>query len=994
MIPEMEKNPPALVTPSEMNTNKNQADVRASLNKRTLKKRINRTVYMTSFASILLFSIAVLICATILLKPISLFASNLISNTVAREMNAEAFLRQYSIGSLTEFNSTDEKSQDWVRSMESITKLESYLQMENLNIHNNSTEFKKDPDMKVFLDTIFDLFHLHIEIEGKSIYSNREQLIPWDGFSPIEWLLRLYTVESSQPLLNKEQVEIGKVSAMVAPQFMLILFFALAFLSLFLMFIALLISRLIGRLFAIPLLKPIDQLIIRMNEISMESMVSGNQIILNKPLQEIEQLANATNLIMNKMADYSEKLQQQKNVLEAQNEELEAQNEELATSELRLQEAQKQLILSGNSMRNLLNNAGQGFLTFGSNLLVDPEYSNECRQLFGEEIQDKSFSVLISLGDLEQERFLNSLLHKLFTEKDKHKRSIYFPLLSEEIILNHRYIHLDYKMIQGTLGELEESIMVIMTDITEKRELQSQMETERLILKMVVKVIVNYGDFMDCVRDFKQFYEVELNDLLLKNESVKSKLLTLFRDIHTYKGNFSQFGLTYVVQKLHASESEMSELIKIADSLNQEELFIHIRTLRIHDWLGEDMDILFSILGESFFNQEDLLMVDKSKIMEIERKMLTLLSPNECKMLIPDLRKLRFKSFKELLKAYPEYVEGLADRMEKFIEPIEITGGDFLADTEQYYDFSRSLIHVFRNIIDHAIEGPEERVLAGKKESATIHCRIMLIANQIVIELADDGVGIDPTLIRRNAISKGIGTEEEIDLLSDQAVVELVFHDEFSTKSLIDDVSGRGIGLSSVKAEVEKLQGQVEVMTEVGRGTTFRFTFPYEELSSFPDIEYPHSLQPCIEITKKYLTQFAHLSVHAAPEFELLKQERLKLKKVTSFVGFRGAIEGIFVITVDEPLLQEMVKVIVLDPVAPEEMEVLVEDTLAETSNIILGNSIRMFEYFADFMIMDPPITIFTEGASIRYNDSDIWTCALDCEHGTMQICFVIMKRG
>jgi two-component system chemotaxis sensor kinase CheA len=960
--------------------------------RRTLKKRISRTIYLASGISIMLFGLAVLVGFTFLLKPISSFASNFIISSVVREMNSESFLRQYELTSLSQFDSTQPYASDWVRSMDNLTKLETYIPLPDKKPLDGQQT--KEINKFIMFNQDFNFIELHIELNGKIIYTNESQLMKMDESQIMRHLISFYTAENTAPLVDKSGVEIGRVRAMVAPQFTVALFGAFVGMFLMLVFISLLISRFIGKLISIPVLNPLDQLITRMREISQESTAMDSKIELKRPLREIESLAEATNVIMYKMKDFSEKLQQQKDVLEDQNEELEAQNEELTTSKQLLQSAQHQLIRSGKSIRNLLDNAGQGFLTFGTDLKVDPDYSLECSSIFGREIGGVSFAELLGEGDEEQQRFLENLLQKLFTEPDKQKRSIYFPLLTDEIVINYRNIRLDYKMIQSTEDASAESIMVILTDITEKRELQSQMEHERNILKMVVKVIVNYGDFMDCVRNARVFYEFELPELLRSEDSVKTKLLSLYRDTHTYKGNFAQFGLVKVVERLHDAETKLSQLIRRADELTQEELAACIADLHIEDWLTDDMAVLQSVLGDSFFNQEDLLMIDKTKIMEIERKMLAVLSPNECKLLLPDLRKLRYKPFRELFKTYPEYVNGLAERMEKFIHPITITGGDFAADTETYYDFSRSLIHVFRNMIDHAVEPVDVRAEAGKDEAAAISCHIELNGGGIMMELSDDGTGIDAAAIRKRLADKGICTREAAEQLTDQEAISFIFHDEFSTKDHVSDISGRGIGLSSVKAEVEKLGGSIEVFTEVGKGTMMRFQLPYEELTSEQLITYPETLNPSIETTRHYLEQFAGLPLRADDSFERYAADKLTLKTVTAFVGMKGAVEGFFVMTVDEPLSREMVRGIVIDQMDPEEEEKLVEDTLAETANIVLGNSLKIFGPLSEYMIMEPPITIYTEGASVKYADSDIWTSTFEGNHGSMQISFVIMKRG
>src|SRR3954470_5546228 len=103
------------------------------VNKRTLKKRIARTVYAASFLSIFLFSITVLIGLNIFLQPVSGFFSNIISNTITREMNSESFLHEQQIVKLTEFDSQAPQAKEWLQSMEHITKLESYIPVESLN---------------------------------------------------------------------------------------------------------------------------------------------------------------------------------------------------------------------------------------------------------------------------------------------------------------------------------------------------------------------------------------------------------------------------------------------------------------------------------------------------------------------------------------------------------------------------------------------------------------------------------------------------------------------------------------------------------------------------------------------------------------------------------------------------------------------------------------------------------------------------------------------
>ncbi len=961
------------------------------INRRTLKKRIRRTIFFSSFINIVIFAIIVLIVTSVIFKPIAHLSSGFIGSTIANDMNSKAFLLNQEIDSLTSFNPNSTQGAIWKDTMARMANLQYFIPKETYN------KLTEDPEVSSFiLDSNFNFVNIHVVLEGKEIYTNQENMLQRMG-GGINKLLRFYTVESTFPLLDEEGQPVGEVTAAIDPQVTVFLFMSVAFIFLALVLVALCITALISKLLTIPIITPLNQLTAKFRAIAQEGTDASSlsQITLQRPLREVESLLDSTNMILHRMGGYNELLQNQKQILEEQNEELEAQNEELTETKLIIQEAQAKLYHSGRSVRNLLDNAGQGFLTFGADLLIDQEYSLECKHIFDREIYNEPYPALIRsfCGDDEQLVFLNNIMGRIFMEQDSGKRSIYLSLLPDEMAVRQRQIHFSYKMIHDPVNS-QETLMVIMTDITEKRNLQNQMENERNILKMVVKVVVNYGDFRECERDFKNFYEVGLQDILTRGDSSRAMLMDIYRELHTYKGNFAQFGLLHIIHTLHDAETKLADWIKKADSLSLNDLVQMLKELRIPAWLQEDMSTLKSILGEAFFNQEDSVLVDKSKIMEIEKKMLTILSPNECKLLLPDLRKLRYKPFTELLKSYPEYVMGLAERTEKFIHPFEIEGEEVLTDTDKYYDLSRSLVHIFRNIVDHAIEPLEERVAAGKDEYARIVCKVSLVQDQIRIAISDDGRGILWTDIRDKAAAKGMVDPDKALTMSERDWIRLIFSEEFSTKDQVTELSGRGMGLSSVLSEVHKLEGRIEVVTEAGKGTEFLFTLPYQEVTGLPQLELSLMIQPLIEKTKDYFARFVKITVTSETDFTRNPTDKISLKKVTSFVSLKGAIEGMFVMTIDEELSHTMVRNIAIDPLSPEEISEYTEDNLAETANIILGNSIRMFEDLQDYILMEPPITLFTAGAAIKYSDAEIWTCRMNAAEGEMLISFVMMKKG
>ncbi len=143
------------------------------------------------------------------------------------------------------------------------------------------------------------------------------------------------------------------------------------------------------------------------------------------------------------------------------------------------------------------------------------------------------------------------------------------------------------------------------------------------------------------------------------------------------------------------------------------------------------------------------------------------------------------------------------------------------------------VMHIIRNAIDHGIESPEERSLLGKDSEATIRIAAYPSGNEIKLEIEDDGRGIDLLTIKRKAVEKGLYTEEEIENLSEQEIINIIFYPGFSTSEVVTQVSGRGVGMDVVKSNIEKINGVISVDTRPGEGTKFLFKIPIT-LSAFP----------------------------------------------------------------------------------------------------------------------------------------------------------------
>jgi len=343
---------------------------------------------------------------------------------------------------------------------------------------------------------------------------------------------------------------------------------------------------------------------------------------------------------------------------------------------------------------------------------------------------------------------------------------------------------------------------------------------------MVVKAIIYHDDLLECIEDFRNFYNYEFKEILFSSRGLDEILAEILRQIHTFKGNFSQFDSASVVGKLHRLESLLLETRDQVTGFDQKYLLQILQQSQLQTCLEDDLNVIRKFMGDEFFNKKDTFIINKEKLLEFEQAIYEILPPAEYQLVLPLLRSLRFRPFKELLKSYPEYVQKMAQRLDKQVYSFVIEGDDLLVDRDYYHQFARSLVHVFRNCVDHGLENAEARAIQGKEEIGSIRCSIQCKGDRILISISDDGTGIDLDDLRRRAIDIGIYTPDEANYCTEQQLLELIFCREFSTQTEVSLISGRGVGLSAVKAELENIGGRVTVSSHSQVGTEFLFDLP------------------------------------------------------------------------------------------------------------------------------------------------------------------------
>ncbi|WAM35013.1 chemotaxis protein CheA [Caldicellulosiruptor morganii] len=347
---------------------------------------------------------------------------------------------------------------------------------------------------------------------------------------------------------------------------------------------------------------------------------------------------------------------------------------------------------------------------------------------------------------------------------------------------------------------------------------------------LVFKAVEELGEIIHSkpsVQDIEdEKFDFEFSITIVSKESlekIRDRILSI-SEIREVKGiEIKETSQIAVQAKQEVTEQEtgaITETVKVVRDQKQEAAKKTAQTVRVDI---ERLDVLMNLVSE--------LIIIKSRIEGLTKKY----SDRQFEESIEYLErittslhdavmKVRMVPVERVFSRFPRMMRDLARELGKEFELV-MSGEDTEVDRTIVDELGDPLIHLLRNAADHGIEDPEERVKNGKPRSGLIKLSAYHDGNNVVIEVEDDGKGIDIEKVRKKAIEKGLLKEDQLDL-SDQEIIDLLFLPSFSTKDKVTNLSGRGVGLDVVKTKIEQLGGMVEVKSEKGRGTKFIIRLP------------------------------------------------------------------------------------------------------------------------------------------------------------------------
>jgi len=476
--------------------------------------------------------------------------------------------------------------------------------------------------------------------------------------------------------------------------------------------------------------------------------------------------------------------------------------------EHRVAERTKELGQSRDKIATLLNSSGEGFLKFTSEGVIDNEYSSECQRIFNRDIAGLEIADVLFPTAQHRKQSFTAILKGINDQSRTFLKEIMLDLLPGEVQLETRYYSLRF------LLDKDGSYILIMADITAQKELSRKIQDNERCLAFVVEFVRDEPTAKELISEFDHFCE-GVGD---------TSTVDIYRKLHTFKGNFLQKGFIHLPGVIHKEEGHLQKVLAPEalhpqeESHSQEKSQYQLDTAAMRSALQEDMTILKNYLGDEVVT-ERVVKVALDRLGEIAAA-------------AEDVDAALYRSIAALFKSP---LRGFLQQFEKTIHRVAGEEGkevryeldcpdDLLVHLQEHSNLMASMYHLITNAVVHGIELPDIRAAKGKAEQGTVSVAARQADGKLVLEVSDDGKGVDLSQGREQA-EGDIGG----DPVHEKAALQLLFQAGVSSSAAVTLHSGRGVGMSSVKREVEKAGGEIRVSTAENTGTTISISIPVKE---------------------------------------------------------------------------------------------------------------------------------------------------------------------
>lgn len=497
---------------------------------------------------------------------------------------------------------------------------------------------------------------------------------------------------------------------------------------------------------------------------------------------------------------------------------METRSDELADNSHRLDQLNR-------LFETMINSLGQGFFIFDRDGFCLATYSKACENLLNCIPAGLPLAEVLAIPYEKRETFFDWIT-LLFDEMIDFEDLVAVGPKTVASTTN-RVITLEYKPVRDENGRLE-MVVVIATDRTEETKARKEAEDMQAFATMMVAILKDkdrFRRFVAATRQvFKQIYLMINTPPLKQND-----LAEIRRHLHTLKGATGTFGVLPVMEAIHNLESRLSAENDL--SALRAILLMAVPEIdrRFETLLYEHRDVIADFLVERAPSRTipiDVLEDFGRRIQKLGQSAYNVHRDFMDEIVAVPLRRI-FSEFDPVMQQ-------VGEKLGKRVDPIRFIGDEISVIPESIDAFRASLIHVFRNLVDHGIEPEIIRDQRGKPPAGQVTVEFRALASNdgayLRIIISDDGNGIDIWRIRDKMERKGV----DVAGLSGQDLMNKIFDAGFSTTSAVTEFSGHGVGLDAVKAEVERLGGTIDVRSDLGLGTAFIIELPFDNSGIVP----------------------------------------------------------------------------------------------------------------------------------------------------------------
>ncbi len=470
------------------------------------------------------------------------------------------------------------------------------------------------------------------------------------------------------------------------------------------------------------------------------------------------------------------------------------------------------------TMAALLDSLGQGFFIFNREGLCLEIYSKACETTVETKPPGQYVWDVLRLSEKQVpgfKKWLTTVFAEMLPFEDL---SPLGPQTFEHSAGSH--IQLEYYPLKANDGPTE-GIVVVATDTTNLVQARKEAELERAHAKMIVNLVKNKRQVAGFLRESSEILKG------LKSELVKKEALdqeSTFRYLHTLKGGASSFSIKSMVDVCHEAETCLSQFkwdgvtgpgIEKLISLSQN-IEVNFESFKEENQ---------TILGAAAQSSERWIEAPLSRFIDFRKNL-------DSKA--PHLSEAFSQSFlsepiERHFSHYNEVLQSVAINEGKQIAPLSFKNGSLAIIPDPYENLFSTFIHFFRNVVDHGIELPIDRETLGKAPEGQISVEFQktqaLGQECLLIQIKDDGRGVDPQIIRKKFAEKNHDLSKE----NDSQVIQHIFDSQFSTKEVVTETSGRGVGMDAIQFAAKKMGGRSWIKSRLGHGTILFVLVPWQK---------------------------------------------------------------------------------------------------------------------------------------------------------------------